>query len=934
MTLFRKHHVIALISIIATIVPSQAQQRSMQEVLDIITAAGQPAIQNSLKSKSFGDNVASLLPSSQLTKQPSTSGQDEAFYVYSPGQNQGFVIVSADKRMSPVLGYASKGDFNINEMPDNVKAWLQSYVAEAQALSNTIGGNVKEQTIIPAAEGEVGPLIATKWDQRYPYNLHCPYYDGTNQAVTGCVATSMAQIMYYYKWPTTGMGSNSYTSSSYKLPLSRDFSSITFKWELMKESYTGITLNKQEEDAIAELMYTCGISVNMDYGPSSGSSQINQMHALAKNFGYDADMAAIQKDLMPINDWHAALQAEINAQRPVLISGTTAQGNAHAFIIDGYTPDPADEYPYYHINWGWGGQLDANFKMHNMSDTGDPKDAYTQALSALINLQPDNNIEDFPHLIQLGGIGLSSTNIDLTNGEKLDIDLDRLINCSNKAFSGTFTVYLIDNANQRTPIKTLAINDMLTNMYISGSQNCNIPSALESGEYTIAIYAQSNGSIEEYLVPIGNPVESITITNDASIYYPQIMATDITTSIATSAPRDITLTATGILNYADLAFSGTLQMMICDYYGKRLANFGSTRSINGLGKFNYYSNPFTFSGTLPSDISDGAYKCYLAANQNEYNGWGKVSKYVIEGGYITQVGIEAGQKLWIKDGAVTFNMPYVQGDVNNDYTINVADLSAMVRLILDNHQVRDFTFYASDMNEDATLNVGDFSILASNIIGAAGKRAASSKSLPGSIVAAENIISLDAMQISDDEYQIDINLNNSHEAFNALQFDLNLPQGVTLTHSNISLTNRTKGFKTIVGNDRVLICNLSDADITENNGPVARFNIKVATQSEPSVGLSNIIASNSKNCEAICLSDVALSGEELTGISQTCAADGLNIKTVGNSVILTSQKPCVATIVNVNGQFVANISLGAGESREVNLAPGVYAINNNKVIIK
>lgn len=128
----------------------------------------------------------------------------------------GFAVVSADDRVQPILGYSDKGVLTVDGMPPALAAWLKdcdSVVRVAAGVPSlpTHAGWL-EQGALKGPEGYdsiVGPLLSTTWDQSDPYNELCPQRLG-QRALTGCVATSMAQVMKYWNWPDTGVGQRSY----------------------------------------------------------------------------------------------------------------------------------------------------------------------------------------------------------------------------------------------------------------------------------------------------------------------------------------------------------------------------------------------------------------------------------------------------------------------------------------------------------------------------------------------------------------------------------------------------------------------------------------------------------------------------------------------------------------------------------------------------
>ncbi len=136
------------------------------------------------------------------------------YYVFNNGADGGFVVVSGDDRTVPVWGYSTSGTFDYETMPENVRCWFEYYQSQMQYLREH--PNVQARQPVTLASS-VAPMLSTLWHQTYPYNLYCPiahdyinlvYYN--DRACTGCVATALAQIMNYHKWPNVGKGSQSY----------------------------------------------------------------------------------------------------------------------------------------------------------------------------------------------------------------------------------------------------------------------------------------------------------------------------------------------------------------------------------------------------------------------------------------------------------------------------------------------------------------------------------------------------------------------------------------------------------------------------------------------------------------------------------------------------------------------------------------------------
>ena len=280
------------------------------------------------------------------------------FYVFDRSVGGGFVVVAGDDRLPQVLGYSETGTFAADNIPLAMQDWMAEMNREIAYLQSHSGAKAHK----PVPRTPVEPLMTTRWDQGWPYNLLCPTY-GSNatQAVTGCVATAMVQIMNYHQWPLQGTGSHTYTcnvNDTDPTTLSADFSQSVYEWNLMLDTYDQ---NSSEEScyAVAKLMSDAGISINMGYGSSSGASEMEVLTALTRYFGYSNRHYLLNRDLYGADEWDQLLTDEISAGRPVLYCGYTyTQGSlgGHAFVFDGI-----DANGLFHVNWGWGGSSDGYF---------------------------------------------------------------------------------------------------------------------------------------------------------------------------------------------------------------------------------------------------------------------------------------------------------------------------------------------------------------------------------------------------------------------------------------------------------------------------------------------------------------------------------------------------------------------------------------------
>lgn len=306
-------------------------------------------------------------------------------YVFNRGTDQGYLIAPADDLFPAVLGYSDKGDFDFDNMPPAMKAFLEDYAREidfnlkykAEELATTA-------SLFDPGWDPVEPLMATKWNQDAPYNNQCPTVSGVH-TYTGCVATSMAQVMKYHEWPDVGVGSHSYTWNGQTL--SMDFSTMPFDWANMRDTYRSGSYTPAEAQAVAELMSACGVSVNMNYGTNaSGASTRNQTIALAKYFKYSKAIRYLDRDVVSSTEFEKIIYDNLAEGLPVLYDGGSSSG-AHSFVCDGY----AGKH-YFHFNWGWGGSSDGYFYLARLNPSdqgiGSSEGGYNSGQGINYNIRP------------------------------------------------------------------------------------------------------------------------------------------------------------------------------------------------------------------------------------------------------------------------------------------------------------------------------------------------------------------------------------------------------------------------------------------------------------------------------------------------------------------------------------------------------------------
>ena len=266
----------------------------------------------------------------------------------------GYVIVAADDSFSPILGYSDQGNFVYENAPDGLRFMLNeisngivTVVEQGRPVSSDIVSrwkNLEAYGYLQANKGlpVVEPLVQQRWDQGSPFNMYVP-----NGCPSGCVATAMAQLMKYWEWPVTGTGEHRYYAPLYGEQYA-NFGATTYDWANMIDYY-GNGSSQEEREAVATLMYHCGVSVDMNYEPSgSGAYSGDVPAAISSYFSYTDKSYFISKG-GNYDEWITLLKSNIDQRIPMYYSGHSEDGG-HAFICDGYDADG-----FFHFNFGWGG---------------------------------------------------------------------------------------------------------------------------------------------------------------------------------------------------------------------------------------------------------------------------------------------------------------------------------------------------------------------------------------------------------------------------------------------------------------------------------------------------------------------------------------------------------------------------------------------------
>ena len=335
----------------------------------------------------------------------SSSETATSYYVFDNGADKGFTIVSGDDELPEIVGYSAHGNSEHLMKTEGCAAFLKAYQKFVAAFTQ---GDAKARKILAEqralkADGryqqpKIAPLLGDiAWNQDPPYNKMCPKYEGSELSVTGCVATAMAQVMMYYKYPNELQATiPAYTTATNKLKVNAISKGEEYDWDNMLPTYTEGEYNTTQANAVAKLMFHCGAAVQMDYGDSSGA--LLRPEDMSTYFGYDADLLQeVYRSVYTLAEWKKILDRELEAKRPILYGGVASHENGHQFVCDG-----SDGEGLYHINWGWSGDSDGYFDITLLdpdvrgTGAGTSADGYNRDCSVIIGIAPDNGRKDEP----------------------------------------------------------------------------------------------------------------------------------------------------------------------------------------------------------------------------------------------------------------------------------------------------------------------------------------------------------------------------------------------------------------------------------------------------------------------------------------------------------------------------------------------------------
>ena len=488
-------------------------------------------------------------------KKKSQKNSPHPYYLFNDARGNGFVLVAGDDAMGEVLAYSDEQPLDTLQDNPGVQYLMAAYrqyfsaIQHKEIPSSTPSAGLgyfsakargKNKNSSRSVVKPVHRMLESLWGQQSPYNLLMPEFaqgkDDLIKAPTGCVATALAQLMYYHKWPEQGNGTKSYITRTKNLTLAADFSSSHYDWKAMSPRYKATDNTSASAKAVALLMRDAGYACEMDYTPrSSGALDAKAAQALEQNFGYDAVLLRQKK--MGKDDFIQTLREEISNGYPLYLAGSE-QGEpaGHAWVVDGY-----DANGLFHMNFGWNGLANGYYSLYAIAPTatgdefGGKRYNFSYDLEAILAHPHRNNVNTLPakfrdNRIELSGYENSFFKLKdnaphvRTKNIPLQLELGVIANYG-EDFNGKLGVAVYNQRQQVVQLDWIDEEFSLKHLQaITSSYSFSINlSSLPDGQYTMVPVVQDQHTEKENdFVKITNfPTLDVQISNQNLTVYSQ-----------------------------------------------------------------------------------------------------------------------------------------------------------------------------------------------------------------------------------------------------------------------------------------------------------------------------------------------------------------------------------------------------------------------------
>jgi len=536
--------------------------------------------------------------------------------VFNDSTNGSFVIVSTNENMPEVLGYSDCGLFDANNIPPQLKDLLEEYevISDHTSTLTTTATNCKVNAL-KASQFKVASktLTTATYNQEEPYNNYCP-----SDCYTGCTATAMSIVMKYYEWPQSGRNSHSYEWNNQAL--SYDYNT-TFDWSNMLNSYEKGKYNTAQANAVAQLCYACGVSINTNYSTTGSSASLSDASfSLVKYFKYSPEITLLHQSSLgyTADEWMSLIKTEINAGRPIIYSGRDSMGeNGHAFVIQGYKDN------YVSVNWGWGGHYNGYFLLSSMIPYESRDYSYDHWM--IVNITPDYNETEFSPLQTRRVVSSQSmeSNVEVVKKwNTFTVATGNVQNIDENIYEDSIAVALINKEGIREIVGKKKISLESGFYYETLNFNCKSNVNSEYGDSLALMWKDKDRWIR---VPGDGVVKSAIAVKKAIVTEADLSPLQIGNDINTDAEQvrestKFTVTAYALENRSNTIFEDSIAIALINKEGIREIVGKKKISLESGYHYNYIS--FSCKSDVNSEDGDS-----LALMWKNKNSWMRIPGY-------------------------------------------------------------------------------------------------------------------------------------------------------------------------------------------------------------------------------------------------------------------------------------------------------------------
>ena len=686
---------------------------------DVDQVAARSIAQKFLASHSGTKTLNAAMPAVKWVHQEMNSANAGRVAYYVVNTDNGFVIVAGDDRAQEVLAYGNRPLGGMNSLPENMRYWLGYYKRQMELLQSRPGMKVQKPAI-KAGGTCVEPLITAMWDQGSPFYNQCPM-DGDRRALTGCAATSLAQVFNKWKYPTQPTPTiPGYTTTTrhFELPA---LPSVTFDWDHMLDTYRVGYYNADNINAVATLMRYIGQAEQMDYVNDGSTAWEDDIVRACHMFGYVGAYVSYKSELISstvdnvlIDDetWSQMIQNELLAGRPVVYCGYSWSDAynmfyGHAFNVDGYDATTG----LFSINWGWAGTGNGYYALNAFANQGNN---YNMGQLMVMGIEPPAPIEAYAPVMQPAAeqyISLTSFRADWTDetpsenvtSYTLEVTTDDGTEPGvyERVFSETFPYASENGSRPLSDVDKLSTNKgwSSSNAYearggirLGGGGNPGILTTpavdmtQSGGKMTVMLSMRPYQSADNNIpvtVSCGSSVESVTVTAEGT--YTVVLKCDA------DANQKVTITGGDGSNT------------------KRVV-------VTQIDIYSATANSFKQLLTLPVEDGDSTSRVITGITDKFYTvrnlSAGGTFNYRVKAHYVNGT-----QSEWSNLEQVTLfgnAHDYERGDVNHDATVNISDVTALIDYLLGTQDAVCTT--CADVNGDGIINISDVTMLIDAIL--------------------------------------------------------------------------------------------------------------------------------------------------------------------------------------------------------------------------